>query len=201
MQQQQQSPLFMGRSQSGGVEGTPVARAASRSSFGSTSGSSASSTPTHQPMEIARHSPRPFTPTERRRVTLVRDSLPRSMSPQARGLRGAVVNQNYERKISLNGQWDSVSRCSGSDRSSSQESMNVELTTRTNNCPLGRSASRDSLNDRRTAYPNNWRELTSAARLDKDPSTKTDETRHDDSFVTKNSVGVKVLLFSWPWCF
>ncbi|KFM61695.1 hypothetical protein X975_20481, partial [Stegodyphus mimosarum] len=199
-----QSPVLQGElfnnSRAAG-EGGQVVRAASRSSFGSTSGSSASSTPTHQPMVIARQSPRQrhlplhFTPTERRKVTLIRDHLPRSSSPQARLLNtvepkgfvqselnrnGAkVVNSSYERKISFNNQWDNVSRCS-SDKSSSQESMNVvdpkdEFRLSSNNSKneqrnflLAKSASRDNLvfrDDRRNltaTYPTNWKELTNA---------------------------------------
>ncbi|XP_035220465.1 uncharacterized protein LOC118193478 [Stegodyphus dumicola] len=199
-----QSPVLQGdlfnNSRAAG-EGGQVVRAASRSSFGSTSGSSASSTPTHQPMVIARQSPRQrhlplhFTPTERRKVTLIRDHLPRSSSPQARLLNtvepkgfvqselnrnGAkVVNSSYERKISFNNQWDNVSRCS-SDKSSSQESMNVvdpkdEFRLSSNNSKneqrnflLAKSASRDNLvfrDDRRNltaSYPTNWKELTNA---------------------------------------
>ncbi|GIY61055.1 uncharacterized protein CDAR_311481 [Caerostris darwini] len=223
-----------------------VTRAASRSSFGSTSGSSASSTPTHQPMVIARDSPRQrhqplhFTPTERRKVTLIRDHLPRSASPQARILnlvagsepiskgfvqgelnRNAtkVLNTNYDRKISFNSQWDNVSRCS-SDKSSSQESMNVvdpkdEFRLSSNNSKneqqqqrnfnIGKSASRDNLvfrDDRRNLtanYPSNWKELTNA-RLENSNGFQKNvqdnvfqkEDAQDDStsFVSKKSISL-----------
>lgn len=161
-----QSPLFLGRAATATGDNVPVARAASRSSFGSTSGSSASSTPTHQPMDIARRSPRHFTPTERRKVTLVRDSLPRSMSPQARprpDLLKGIINQNYERKISFNGQWDGVSRCSGSDKSSSQESMSLELSGRSSSIADPSSIRGEECRHSLTSnYPNNWKELANA---------------------------------------
>ncbi|XP_055953690.1 uncharacterized protein LOC129989279 isoform X2 [Argiope bruennichi] len=221
-----------------------VTRAASRSSFGSTSGSSASSTPTHQPMVISRDSPRQrhqplhFTPTERRKVTLIRDHLPRSSSPQARILNlvsggepiskgfvqgelnrnGAkVLNTNYDRKISFNNQWDNVSRCS-SDKSSSQESMNVvdpkdEFRLSSNNSKneqqqqrnfnLGKSASRDNLvfrDDRRNLtanYPSNWKELTNARLENSNQKNVQDNVFQKDgaqdepnSFVSKKSVGI-----------
>lgn len=206
----QSSPLFHNRTPAN----ESVARAASRSSFGSTSGSSASSTPTHQPMEIARQSPRHFTPTERRKVTLVRDGLPRSMSPQARpsgGLRN-IVNMNFERKISFSSNhWDSISRCSGSDKSSSQESMNLDLSGSRNersSVMLGRSASRDSLNvfredrsrcNQKSNYPNSWKELTSAKRenaTDFQKCVLLADEKQDDVATKKSAIGqigVKVL--------
>lgn len=151
-----------------------VVRTASRSSFGSTSGSSNSSTPTHQPSvvhtrnsprNIPRHIPLHFTPTERRKVTLIRE-LPRSSSPQAQrfnalnsveplhkgfDLNGSsrldnrvICNFGTERKLSLTNNWDTTR---SSERSSSQESMNVVEEHRI--FPLGKSASRDSIDDRR----------------------------------------------------
>ena len=84
------------------------------------------------------------------------------------------MNQNFERRISFSNSspWDSVSRCSGSsEKSSSQESMNVEQPSRGG---LGRSASRDSLyrEDRRSHYPNNWKELSTAKLDDKTDDAK-----------------------------
>ncbi|XP_042898567.1 SH2 domain-containing adapter protein B [Parasteatoda tepidariorum] len=238
-----QSPVLQGdlfHNRTTGENG-PVVRAASRSSFGSTSGSSASSTPTHQPMVIARDSPRQrhlplhFTPTERRKVTLIRDHLPvRSLSPQARVLNvvsnvepltkelnrnGAkIVNTCYERKIvSFNNQWDNVSRCS-SDKSSSQESMNVvdpkeEFLLSSNNSKneqqrnfiLGKSSSRDNLlfrDDRRNLtanYPSNWKELSNARlensndfqKNDQDNVLQKEDAQNDStSFVSKKPIGV-----------
>ncbi|XP_054714738.1 uncharacterized protein LOC129224326 [Uloborus diversus] len=239
-----QSPVLQGdlfHNRTSG-DGAPVVRAASRSSFGSTSGSSASSTPTHQPMVIARQSPRQrhlplhFTPTERRKVTLIRDHLPaRSLSPQARLLNVTnvesspralaqsdtnrkVVNSSYvERKISFNNQWDNVSRCS-SDKSSSQESMNVvdpkdEFRLSSNNTKneqqrnfvLGKSSSRDNLvfrDDRRNLtanYPNSWKELANS-KLENSNEIQKNGDKTDDtssSFISKKSSvshsGVKVL--------
>ncbi|KAG8181156.1 hypothetical protein JTE90_024452 [Oedothorax gibbosus] len=189
-----QSPDLFRNGPRTGTTNEVVTRAASRSSFGSTSGSSASSTPTHQPMVIANgDSPRQrhhFTPTERRKVTLIRDHL-RSASPQARILANSA-------KISFSHHWDdNVSRCSSSDdKSSSQESMNVEkdefTRNNTRNNFLLKSSSRDDLvGDRRTSltanYPSNWKELTNARLLENSNGFQQQKNGQDDGLLKDDS--------------